>query len=62
MPKRPLKGGFHCRTLRYRVTALPRIVYNCHCTNCRRIGGGAFATNLVIKPDSFEFLQGDPRK
>jgi hypothetical protein len=60
MPTLPLTGGCHCGALRYQVTAPPVMVYSCHCTNCQRIGGGAFATNVVITPDTFEFVQGDP--
>jgi hypothetical protein len=60
MPILPLTGGCHCGALRYQVTAAPLGVYNCHCANCQRVGGGAFATNVVINPNAFEFIHGDP--
>jgi hypothetical protein len=60
MPTLPLTGGCHCGALRYQVIAPPVMVYNCHCTNCQKVGGGAFATNLVIDPNTFGFVQGDP--
>lgn len=62
MPTLPLKGGCHCGALRYQISAPPFMVYNCHCTNCQRIGGGAFATNVAITLDAFEFVQGAPKK
>ena len=42
MVKLPLVGGCQCGALRYEVSAAPVMVYNCHCTNCQKIGGGAF--------------------
>ena len=44
MVKLPLVGGCQCGALRYEVSAAPVMVYNCHCTNCQKIGGGAFST------------------
>lgn len=57
----PLDGGCQCGALRYRVTAAPLMVYNCHCTNCQRIGGGAFSTPAAILESSLTFIQGEPR-
>ncbi|MDX2169951.1 MAG: GFA family protein [Deltaproteobacteria bacterium] len=57
----PLTGGCHCGALRYQITQPPLMVYNCHCTNCRRIGGGAFATPITVLEASFAFTQGEPR-
>jgi hypothetical protein len=60
MPDLPLAGGCHCSALRYRVTAAPRMVLNCHCTNCQKITGGAFATNAFVPDTGFAFTQGEP--
>lgn len=62
MPTLPLTGGCLCGALRYRISAPPLFVYNCHCTNCQRTGGGAFATNLVVARESFELVRGDPSR
>ena len=62
MPTLPLTGGCHCGALRYQVTAVPLGVYNCHCTNCQRVGGGAFATNVVLIPNAVKFVHGNPRE
>ena len=56
----PLEGGCHCGAIRYLIMSVPLMVYNCHCTNCQRISGGAFSTNVTISPDSLEIVLGDP--
>jgi hypothetical protein len=58
----PLEGGCQCGALRYRVSAAPLMVYNCHCTNCQRIGGGAFSTPVTIVENAFAFTSGEPAK
>jgi hypothetical protein len=58
----PLEGGCHCGTLRYRVTAAPLMVYNCHCTNCQKISGGPFSTPATILESAFAFTQGEPQR
>ena len=57
----PLEGGCHCGALRYRVGQAPLMVYNCHCTNCQKIGGGAFSTPVTVLESSFGFTKGEPR-
>jgi hypothetical protein len=61
MVRLPLQGGCQCGALRYRVTAPPLMVYNCHCTNCQRIGGGAFSTPATLLESDFAFVAGEPR-
>jgi hypothetical protein len=46
--------------LRYQVTMAPLMVYNCHCTNCQRISGGAFSTPATLIESGFAFVQGKP--
>jgi len=57
----PLEGGCQCGALRYHITAAPLMVYNCHCTNCQRIGGGAFSTPATVLESAFAFIAGEPR-
>lgn len=57
----PLTGGCQCGALRYQVSAAPLMVYNCHCTNCQRIGGGAFSTPAAVLEASFSFVDGEPQ-
>jgi hypothetical protein len=55
------EGGCACRAVRYRLTSGPLIVHACHCTECQRLGGGAFAVNALIETDRLERLAGEPR-
>lgn len=57
----PLSGGCQCGALRYEIRQAPLMAYNCHCTNCQRIGGGAFSTPITVLEDAFVFTQGEPR-
>ncbi|MEW6271810.1 MAG: GFA family protein [Thermodesulfobacteriota bacterium] len=57
----PQPGGCQCGALRYEIRNPPLMVYNCHCTNCRRIGGGAFSTPVTVVEADFAFTAGEPR-
>ena len=57
-----LCGGCACRAVRYRLRADPLIVHACHCTECQRLTGGAFAVNALIETDRLETLTGEPRE
>lgn len=56
----PLTGGCQCGALRYEIGVAPLMVYNCHCTNCQKIGGGAFSTPIAVLEGGFRFVQGEP--
>lgn len=43
------EGGCACGAIRYRLTAEPLIVHACHCRDCQRLTGGAFALNIWIE-------------
>jgi hypothetical protein len=55
------EGGCFCRALRYRLRSAPLIVHACHCTECQRLTGAAFALNALIESDRLETLAGEPR-
>ena len=44
-----LEGRCACSNIRYRLTAAPMIVHACHCRDCQRLSGSAFAINLWIE-------------
>ncbi len=44
-----LEGGCACGAIRYRISAAPMIVHACHCRDCQRLSGSAFALNLWIE-------------
>ena len=56
------EGGCACRAVRYRLRSGPLIVHACHCTECRRLTGAAFALNALIETDRVELLDGEPRE
>ena len=55
------EGGCACGTLRYRLLSEPLIVHACHCTECRRLTGTAFALNALIETERLEILAGEAR-
>ena len=55
-----LEGGCACGQVRYRLSSAPLFVHCCHCTECQRQNGSAFAVNALIEADRVERLAGDP--
>ena len=56
-----LEGGCACGAVRYRLTSDPLFVHCCHCLNCQRQTGSAFAINVLIEADRLELLAGEPQ-
>ena len=54
-----LEGGCNCGGVRYRLTSLPMFVNCCHCTDCQRQVGSAFAINAMIETDRIEVRSGE---
>ncbi len=50
----PLSGGCRCGRLRYRVVGKPRAVNCCHCHDCQRLTGSAFAVNAAYPASQVE--------
>lgn len=46
-----LTGGCACGAVRYRLASGPMFVHCCHCRDCQRQTGGAFAINALIETD-----------
>jgi hypothetical protein len=55
-----LEGGCACGAVRYRLTSAPMFVHCCHCRDCQRQTGSAFALNALIETDRIVLLSGDP--
>ena len=60
-PALPLSGGCLCNAIRYKVAGYPRLLYACHCTNCQRQSGSAFAMNMLLSAADFHIVQGEPK-
>ncbi len=54
------EGGCNCRAVRYRMLSAPMFVHCCHCLDCQRHTGSAFAINAMIETDQIELLAGRP--
>lgn len=54
-----LEGGCTCGDVRYKVISEPLIVHCCHCRNCQRQSGTAFALNALFETEHVQVLQGE---
>ena len=57
----PQTGGCQCGTLRYQIAEAPRLVYLCHCTDCKKMTSSAFSIGVVIAEDAFRLTKGEPK-
>ncbi|MBY8977334.1 GFA family protein [Rhodobacteraceae bacterium NNCM2] len=53
-----MTGGCTCGQFRYRLRRAPLFVHCCHCTQCQRLSGAAFALNALIEEGEVETLEG----
>ncbi|HVC61962.1 MAG TPA: GFA family protein [Acetobacteraceae bacterium] len=53
-----LEGGCACGAVRYRLGTAPMFVHCCHCRDCQRQAGSAFAINALIEAGRFALLSG----
>lgn len=47
-------GGCICRAVRYECSAEPVMMANCHCRDCQKAGGGAFAPAVIVPTASLK--------
>ena len=55
------EGGCECGAVRYRMTDDPIFVNCCHCRQCQKITGSAFAINGMIEADRLQVIEGDDK-
>lgn len=53
------EGSCLCGAVRYRFTGAPTKITHCHCTDCRKHGGTAFATFMEVPRSRFSYLKGE---
>jgi hypothetical protein len=57
-----IAGRCLCGAIRYEIDGEPFRIANCHCDDCRKATGSAYATNLFFKEEQIKILQGSPKK
>jgi Glutathione-dependent formaldehyde-activating enzyme len=55
-----LSGGCACGAIHYDCNANPVIMFNCHCRDCQRASGSAYAA-IVVVPKAAVQMRGEPR-
>ena len=55
------EGSCLCGAVRFRVEGALGPMTHCHCTDCQKVHGAAFATYVEIPKDRFRFIQGADR-
>lgn len=55
-----LSGGCACQSIRYECTEEPIVQLICHCRDCQRASGSAFAAVMMVAADKFQFLKEEP--
>lgn len=51
-------GQCLCGTVRYEIRGAIRNIIHCHCSQCRRAQGSAYATNGIVQDDEFVITHG----
>jgi hypothetical protein len=59
LPQFPVEGGCQCGAVRYRLSAGPLAIYNCHCRDCQHTSGASNEMSMVIERSSFAHLGGE---
>jgi len=57
----PFTGGCACGAIRYRCDAEPLLALNCHCRDCQRASGTAFAAIIRVPATAFTVTKGTPK-
>jgi hypothetical protein len=56
------QGGCYCGALRYRVSAAPVLKAQCHCRACQHVSGGGPNYFMLIPPEGFAYVAGEPKQ
>lgn len=54
-----LSGHCECGRIRYQVDTGIKDFSHCHCSQCRRLHGAAYATFVGVARDDFRYLSGE---
>ena len=56
-----LTGGCACGAIRYECSVEPMMAFNCHCRDCQRASGTAYASGLLVPAAGVCFTKGEPK-
>ena len=59
---RSIAGGCQCGAVRYALSAEPRAIYVCHCTECQRQSGSAFGMSMPVPAAALLVTAGTPKE
>jgi hypothetical protein len=59
MVRRKYSGGCLCGRVRYEISGEIQDIIYCHCSQCRKAQGSAFATNGNVSVGDFSFVSGE---
>ena len=54
-----ITGGCACGAIRYRCSAPPIYMGNCHCRDCQQATGGAYLPAVLFRGEHFTLEQGE---
>lgn len=57
-----LTGGCYCGAIRYESIGPVRLRAQCHCRACQHIAGGGPNYFMLVRPEGFRFLSGQPQE
>jgi hypothetical protein len=56
-----ITGGCTCGAIRYEFTGPPLAALNCHCRDCQRETGSAYAAIVIVPTAAFTIVRGEPK-
>src|SRR6476620_5200531 len=56
-----IQGQCLCGEIQFEASEILGMVFNCHCSRCRKAHGAAFATQVIGMKDSLKFISGQER-
>lgn len=57
--KKRVQGSCLCGSVQYEISGSLGIFQYCHCSRCRKFTGSAHASNIIVAPNQFKWLQGE---
>ena len=55
------EGGCYCKALHYVAEGSPALKAECHCRECQYIAGGGPNFFMLMPPDGFHYVKGEPK-